>query len=106
MDIANVRHKGLKRLLEEDDPVGLPAAALVKIRDILTFLDAMAEEAELANVPSWRAHRLSGDRKGTWSLHVTKNWRITFRIDRADAAITDLDFEDYHEEESWARPSG
>jgi proteic killer suppression protein len=35
-------------------------------------------------------------RKGTWSLFVTKNWRLTFRIDRSEIEIIDLDYEDYH----------
>ena len=38
----------------------------------------------------------TGDRKGTWSLFVTKNWRMTFRIDRDEIEIIDLDYEDYH----------
>ena len=47
-------------------------------------------------VPSWKAHSLTGRRKGTWSLFVTKNWRITFRIDQDQIEIVDLDYEDYH----------
>ena len=39
---------------------------------------------------------LTGNRKGTWSLFVTKNWRMTFRIDRQEIEIIDLDYEDYH----------
>ena len=54
----------------------------------------MDREDELRTVPSWKGHRLTGDRKGTWSLFVTKNWRMTFRIDWDE--IVDLDFEDYH----------
>ena len=41
---------------------------------------------------------MTGDRKGTCSLFVTKNWRITFQIDQAEIEIIDLDYEDYHEE--------
>ena len=39
---------------------------------------------------------LAGDRRGTWSLTVTRNWRLTFRIDRTTNEIVDLDYEDYH----------
>jgi toxin HigB-1 len=46
--------------------------------------------------PSWKAHQLSGDRKGVWSLSVTRNWRLTFRIDGQAIEIIDLDYEDYH----------
>jgi proteic killer suppression protein len=56
----------------------------------------MEREEELRTVPSWKAHMLTGDRKGTWSLFVTKNWRMTFRIDRQEIEIINLDYEDYH----------
>ena len=56
----------------------------------------MAREEELLTVPAWKAHRLAGDRKDVWSLSVTRNWRITFRVDREGGEIVDLDYEDYH----------
>lgn len=40
--------------------------------------------------------RLTGDRKGAWSLSVTKNWRLTFMIDQTEIEIFYLDYEDYH----------
>ena len=96
MKIRNVIHKGLRRFIEEDDGSGLPAVVLPKIRRMVSFLQDMEQEGELRTVPSWKAHQLAGDRKGTWSLFVTRNWRITFRIDQAEIEIFDLDYEDYH----------
>ena len=96
MKIRNVVHKGLRRFIEDDIPAGLQPAVVPKIRRIVSFLQDMEREGELRTVPSWKAHQLVGDRKGVWSLSVTKNWRITFRIDPADAEIVDLDYEDYH----------
>jgi proteic killer suppression protein len=96
MQIKNVRHKGLRRFVEHDDPSGLPTAAIEKIRNIVSFLQDMANADELKDIPVWKAHQLRGERAGTWSLHVTKNWRITFLIDKAEHQIVDLDFEDYH----------
>ena len=72
------------------------AVTIEKVRNILSFLQAMTDADELRTIPSWRAHQLTGDRKGTWSLTVTKNWRLTFRIDETDGEIVDLDYEDYH----------
>ena len=63
---------------------------------MVTFLQEMEDARELRDVPSWRVHQLTGDRKGTWSLTVTRNWRLTFRIDRTEGEILDLDYEDYH----------
>jgi len=37
-----------------------------------------------------------GDRKGAWSPSVTRNRRLTFRIDAAEGEICDIDLEDYH----------
>jgi len=96
MKIGNVVHKGLRRFIEKDDAAGLQPAVIEKLRRIITFLQAMESEDEIQMVPSWKAHLLTGDRKGTWSLYVTKNWRITFRIDLTEIEIIDLDYEDYH----------
>jgi len=56
----------------------------------------MENPQELRDVPSWNAHPLTGDRKGSWSLTVTRNWWIMFRIEQAEREILDLDYEDYH----------
>jgi proteic killer suppression protein len=82
--------------MEKGDAAGLPAASVEKIRNIVSFLQDVEEIEELPLIPSWRAHQLAGDRKGTWSLTVTRNWRITFRVDHDQAEIVDLDYEDYH----------
>ncbi len=96
MKIRNVVHKGLRRLIEDDDGSGLQPDVLPKLRRMISFLQDMEQEEELRTVPSWKAHQLTGDRKGTWSLFVTRNWRITFTIDQAEIEIIDLDYEDYH----------
>lgn len=94
MWIRGFGHKGLRRLFEEDNPRGLPADAVDKLRKMLAFLQDVSTVSEVRDVPVWKAHQLSGDRRGTWSLSVTRNWRLTFRIE--DGEIVDLDFEDYH----------
>ena len=87
-------HKGLKKLYLEDSPKGLPADAAEKLRAMLTFLQDMKDPEKLRAFPLWKAHQLGGDRRGTWSLHVTRNWRLTFQI--KDGEIWDVDYEDYH----------
>ena len=95
MEIRSVRHKGLRRLILRDDAAGLPRGSVAKIAGILSFLQDAPGIDALKSVSTWRVHQMTGDRKGTWSLTVTRNWRITFRID-AEGAVTELDFEDYH----------
>lgn len=96
MKIRNVVHRGLRRFIQRNDPSGLAAPVVEKVRNILTFLQEMGDARELRGIASWKAHQLTGDRKGTWSLTVTRNWRITFRIDQTEGEILDLDYEDYH----------
>jgi proteic killer suppression protein len=92
--VRSIAHKGLRRLYEENSSKGLNADTVGKLRKMLTFLDAMQDPEELRALPLWKAHVLTGDRKGTWSLHVSRNWRMMFRIE--DGEIIDLSLEDYH----------
>jgi toxin HigB-1 len=94
--IRNFAHKGLKRLYLEDEVKGVPPDMVDKLRKMLAFLDNMQDPDELRSVPTWRAHILVGDRRGFWSLSVTRNRRLTFRIDEAEHEICDLNLEDYH----------
>ncbi len=96
MKIRNVVHKGLRQFVEADDAAGLQPAVVPKLRRMVSFLQDMEREDELRTVPGWKAHQLGGDRNGTWSLLVTRNWRLTFRLDQTGIEIIDLDFEDYH----------
>lgn len=63
---------------------------------MLMSLSAMEEPDELRALPGWKAHTLPGNRKGLWSLHVTRNWRLTFSVDIVGREIVDLNLEDYH----------
>lgn len=96
MNIRNFAHKGLKRLYGEDSMKGVPPDAADKLRKMLAYLEEMKDPEELRALTVWKVHTLTGDRKGTWSLSVTRNRRPTFRIDSEDHEIYDLDLEDYH----------
>ena len=94
MKVRSIVHKGLRRLYEDNSSKGVSADTVDKLRKMLAFLDAMQDPEELRALPTWKAHMLTGDRKGTWSLHVTRNRRMTFRIE--DDEIIDINLEDYH----------
>ena len=95
MKIRSIAHKGLRRLIEDGLATGLPANSAVKIEAIVTFLMSAADAEAVQKLQAWKAHQLKGDRKGTWSLSVTRNWRFTFEVNEA-IEIVNLDFEDYH----------
>jgi proteic killer suppression protein len=63
---------------------------------MLAFLDDMQDPEELRALSTWKVHTLTGDRKGTWSLSVTRNRRLTFCIHSAEREIYDVNLEDYH----------
>ena len=96
MKIHNIIHKGLRKLYEEDARRGVPPDTVDKLIKMLAFLEDMADPDELRSLPSWKAHVLTGDRKGTWSLSVTANLRLTFRINVSAKTVEDLNLEDYH----------
>lgn len=94
MDIESISHKGLRRFFETGNAKGL-VGDVSRLRKMLAFIDAASSLDELSVPPNYGLHALSGDRAGTWSMTVTKNWRLTFRINE-DGAIEDMDLEDYH----------
>jgi len=96
VQIRSFVHKGLKALYTDDTAKGVPPDSADKLRKMLAFLDEMQDPEELRSLPAWKAHTLAGDRKGTWSLTVTRNRRLTFRIDIVELDIYDVNLEDYH----------
>lgn len=95
MRIRSIRHRGLRRFVERGDESGLPAAYVTKVAAVVSFLQSAPGIDAVRRLQAWKVHLLTGDRKGVWSLSVSRNWRLTFRIS-ADGQVTDLDFEDYH----------
>ena len=60
---------------------------------ILGRLSAATAPQDMA-LPGLSLHELVGDRKGTWAVSVSGNWRVTFRFVGKDADA--VDYEDYH----------
>jgi toxin HigB-1 len=91
--IRSFRHKGLRRLYENDERRGVPKEHVEKLRDILARLDASADAADM-DLPGFRLHALKGECKGYWAVTVRANWRVIFRFEGEDAR--DVDYVDYH----------
>ena len=94
MQVVSIRNKALARLWRTGETRGLPADQVKRLRGALTVLSAAANLQMLATIPGWRLHELKGERKGTWSLTITGNWRLTFRVE--GVSVYDIDLEDYH----------
>lgn len=44
--------------------------------------------------PEFKRHALKGDQKDHWSVWVSGNWRLTFKLEGEDAVL--VDYRDYH----------
>jgi proteic killer suppression protein len=62
----------------------------------MAFLIDMEDIDEVFDLQKYKPHVLRGDRAGTYSFHVTANWRITFKYDAEQDELYDVDYEDYH----------
>ena len=67
-----------------------------KLRKMFAFMDAMTDAEELRALTAWKPHTLTGNRQGAVSMSVTRNRRLTFRIDATEQEICDVNLEDYH----------
>ena len=91
--IRRFRHKGLRKFFETGNKSGIQTQHVDRLRLVLAQLNAATAPGDM-NLPGLGLHPLKGERKGTWSVSVSGNWRITFQFVGKDAE--DVDYEDYH----------
>lgn len=91
--IVSIRHKGLRRLHEADDPRGVVADHADKLRRILARLDASQNASDM-DLPGYQLHSLKGELRGYLAITVRANWRVIFRFENGNAI--DVDYLDYH----------
>ena len=91
--IKSFAHRGLEKFFLAGNAAGVQAIHAKKLRLILAQLDK-AKTLEDMDIPTLNLHELKGSRKGTWSVTVQANWRVTFRLMDGDAEI--VNYEDYH----------
>ncbi len=77
--IQTFKHKALENLFRENFNKGIPANLENKIRIRLEVIDS-ALIVEDIRLPGYDLHELKGDRKGTWSIKISGNWRIIFKF--------------------------
>ena len=91
--IRTFKHKGLAKFFETGTKSGIQAQHAERLRLILGTLNAAVKPEDMA-LPGLKLHPLKGNRKDTWAVSVSGNWRITFKFVSADAEV--VDYEDYH----------
>ena len=90
--LKTVRHRALKRAVRGDRS-RLPPAHAARIVRILRELDIAITPRDMA-LPGYRLHALKGELVSYWSVRVSANWRILFRMEDGD--VFDVDLTDYH----------
>ena len=91
--IIGFKHKGLKAYFETGKTKGLRSDLIGRINTILSDMEA-GQDLDALSRPSLRLHELTGDRKGTWSVSVNAQWRMTFT--HKNGEFDNIDLEDYH----------
>ncbi len=94
--IRKFRHNGLKRFFADprySDTRGIGSNIVPRLVVILDALDVIAHPSEM-NIAGLYFHRLTGKRKGEYSVRVTGSWRITWTMDGQD--VIGVNLEDYH----------
>lgn len=91
--IISFKHKGLEKFFKTGSKSGIQAAHAPKIARILARLNSSAAPSDM-NVAGWHLHPLSGNLQNHWSVKVSGNWRITFKLESGHAEI--VDYQDYH----------
>ncbi len=91
--IKKIRHKGLKKLFKTGIVAGIQPQQELRLRRILALLET-ADSIEDMDLPGLNLHELKGNRKGTFAVQVSGNWRVTFQL--SDGDVFDVDYEDYH----------
>jgi toxin HigB-1 len=94
MLIRTIKHRSLRRFVEDDDVRELNADLVGRIRNIIAALVVANTMSDVSGPPGWRIHMLKGDMAGRWSISVSGNWRITFEVENNE--VIDLNLEDYH----------
>jgi toxin HigB-1 len=90
--IQSFKHKGLGRCFTEGVKSGIRSEHAKRLQLILGRLNVSISAKDM-DLPGLQLHELKGNRKGTWAVSVSGNWRVTFRFEGKDA--TEVDYEDY-----------
>jgi len=92
--IRSFRDRETEKVFERDRSRRLPPNLQRQAHRKLLLVDAAQALDDLRVPPGNRLERLSGDRRGQYSIRVNDQWRICFRWERGDAY--DVEIADYH----------
>ena len=99
MGIRSLKGKIAKEIWSNKRSKKLPQEYWRRARILLEIMNASTKLENIkiqGSPPDVRLHKLSGDRKGHWSVtvHKTSGWRIVFGFENGE--FYDVEIVDYH----------
>ena len=91
--IGSFKHRGLKNLYQKGDRRGIRPDLAKKLSLYLSILDT-AEQIEELDITGFHFHALKGDKRGLYSVYISRNHRLVFRFENSEAH--DVNLVDYH----------
>ncbi|GAB3429465.1 type II toxin-antitoxin system RelE/ParE family toxin [Massilia solisilvae] len=91
--IKSFVHKGVEKFFKAGNKSGIVVAHASRLGRQLAHLNSATKPQDM-DLPGWDFHELKGKLKGTYSVSVNGNWRLTFKFDGPDAEV--VDYQDYH----------
>jgi proteic killer suppression protein len=91
--IKSFAHRGIEKFFRKGAKSGIIVAHAARLGRLLAHLNGSTKPEDM-NLPGWDFHELKGKQKGTYSVSVNGNWRLTFKFNGQDAEV--VDYQDYH----------
>lgn len=91
---VRVQHNQFRKSVQNGNSAGLPPQLVGRIERIVALLDVAMNPSDLNGLPGLDLHPLRGQLQGFWSVRVSGNWRIIFRLEGTE--VVDVDLLDYH----------
>jgi toxin HigB-1 len=92
--IRSFRCKDTQALFEGRIPRRFRSIEQPATRKLQMLDDVAVLQRDLGGIPGNRLEKLSGNRKGQWSIRINDQWRICFQWKDGDA--TNVEIVDYH----------
>lgn len=95
--IAEFKGKIARDIWESNSSKTLPREFWLRAKALLTIMNATRTLEDLrikGEPPNMRLHKLSGDRRGYWSITIKLPWCITFRYGNGE--FSEVKIENYH----------
>lgn len=94
LKVNGIKHKGLKLLATRGDVSKINPAWRKKVKRVLAALNIVCHPSEM-DLPGYEFHELKGNKKGTYSVLISKYQRVTFKWEKSEGYPYDVNLEDY-----------